>query len=127
MPIEHVAIWTNRLEVLKIFYEVNFSARSGQKYTNTATHFESYFLTFGSGARIELMHAPGVTDSGEPAPRTGYAHLAFSVGSREQVDQLTGKLEQDGHQILRQPRMTGDGCYESVILDPDGNPIEITV
>ena len=127
MHIEHIAIWTCQLEAQKTFYEIYFSARAGQKYTNPKTRFESYFLTFATGARLELMQAPDV-DSFQAAGRmVGYAHMAFSVGSREQVDRLTERLETDGYRIAGQPRTTGDGYYESVVLDPDGNQVEITI
>ncbi len=127
MHIEHIAIWTEQLEAQKTFYETYFSARAGQKYTNPNTHFESYFLTFASGARLELMQAPDVKSAQATARVVGYAHMAFSVGSKEQVDLLTGRLEAGGIRIVGRPRTTGDGYYESVVLDPDGNQIEITV
>ena len=129
MRIEHVAIWTKNLEQLKAFYEAYFEARVGDKYVNPVKQFESYFLTFDSGARLELMQMPAIPDSlDNPAIQfTGYIHLALSVGSETQVDTLTARLEQDGYRRLEGPRRTGDGYYESVILDPDGNRVEITV
>ncbi len=127
MHIEHVAIWTRQLEALKTFYETYFSAQSGGKYTNPKTRFESYFLTFACGARLELMQAPDVNAAQAADRMIGYTHIAFSVGSREQVDRLTGRLEADGYRIASRPRTTGDGYYESVALDPDGNPVEITI
>ena len=127
MHIEHIAIWTHDLETQKSFYETYFSARSGEKYTNPTSHFESYFLTFESGSRIELMQAPDVIEAPDTSRMVGYAHMAFSVGSKEQVDMLTGQLEANGYRIVSRPRTTGDGYYESVILDPDGNRIEITI
>ena len=127
MHIEHTAIWTRQLETLKAFYEIYFSARAGPKYTNPKTHFESYFLTFAAGARLELMQALDVDSTQAAGRMVGYAHMAFSVGSREQVDRLTERLEVDGYRIVSQPRVTGDGYYESVILDPDGNQVEITI
>jgi lactoylglutathione lyase len=126
MHIEHIAIWTKQLESLKAFYETYFSAKASQKYSNPHTHFESYFLSFANGARLELMQAPDITSDRPTGKREGYAHLAISVGSREQVDRLTAQLETDGYPITSRPRTTGDGYYESVVLDPDGNPIEIT-
>lgn len=127
--IEHVAIWTRRLEQLKEFYETYFQAAASAKYVNHRTGFESYFLSFSSGARIELMQSPGLADSsGDSRARpTGYAHLALSVGSREEVDRLTAQLDDAGHQVASGPRTTGDGYYESLVLDPDGNRIEITI
>lgn len=127
MHIEHIAIWTCQLDTLKTFYEIYFSAQAGEKYTNPETHFQSYFLTFAGGARLELMHAPEVSPTRAGGQRVGYAHLSFSVGSREKVDQLTRRLEADGYQVVGPPRVTGDGYYESVISDPDGNLVEITV
>ena len=127
MKIEHAAIWTRQLEELKAFYCTYFSAQAGPKYTNPKTQFESYFLSFTEGARLELMQAPNV-EARQPneARPAGYAHLAFSVGSQAGVDELTARLEADGYPIPGRPRWTGDGYYESVVLDPDGNRVEIT-
>ncbi|MEW5986652.1 MAG: VOC family protein [Chloroflexota bacterium] len=129
MHIEHVAIWTADLERLKHFYESYFGATAGRRYANPHKQFTSYFLTFRSGARLELMQTPAVAPAaGETDyPLAGYTHLAFAVGSQEQVDDLTTRLAHDGHPILGGPRWTGDGYYESVILDPDGNRVEITI
>jgi len=81
------------------------------------------------GARLELMHMPTIPPSlnGADAQFTGYIHLAFSVGSEAQVDELTALLQQDGYPVVSEPRRTGDGYYESCVLDPDGNRVEITV
>jgi lactoylglutathione lyase len=127
MHIEHIAIWTQQLEALKTFYETYFAARTNQKYTNPKTHFESYFLTFDAGPRLELMQRPDIMGAQAVQQQVGYAHLAFSVGSKEEVDRLTQRLAEDGYQVVGQPRTTGDGYYESVVLDPDGNRVEITV
>jgi lactoylglutathione lyase len=126
--IEHAALWTQNLERLKAFYETYFGAVAGAKYRNSSKHFESYFLSFSSGARLELMRRPSITESTNDMenPNAGYAHLAFSVGAREQVDALTARLNKDGYRVMSGPRQTGDGYYESLILDPDGNQIEIT-
>ena len=109
MRIEHVAIWTKNLEQLKTFYETYFQAKAGEKYINPGKQFESYFLTFDSGARLELMHSPTIPDS--PADReaqfTGYIHMAFAVGSKERVDALTAQLRQDGYRLVDGPRTTG--------------------
>ncbi|HEY4691792.1 MAG TPA: VOC family protein [Anaerolineae bacterium] len=129
MHIEHLGLWTKNLERLKAFYETYFLARAGQKYVNARKQFESYFLAFPSGARLELMQSPAVTESRRAAEEQviGYAHLAFSVGSEAQVDALTARLQNDGYAVVGEPRHTGDGYYESCVLDPDGNRIEITV
>ena len=129
MHIEHVAIWTENLEHLKAFYETYFQAKVGAKYVNPTKQFESYFLTFSSGARLELMSRPDIPTSRNEvdAQFTGYIHLAFAVGSPEQVDTLTAHLQADGYPVVDGPRWTGDGYYESVVLDPDGNRVEITI
>jgi len=127
MHIEHIAIWTRQLEALKIFYETYFAAHANQKYTNPKTYFESYFLTFDAGPRLELMQRPDIEGTQAVEQQVGYAHLAFSVGSKKEVDRLTRRLEEDGYKVVGQPRTTGDRYYESLILDPDGNRVEITV
>lgn len=129
MRVEHIAIWTRDLERLRGFYERYFGAKACEKYTNPRKRFESYFLTFDSGARVELMRAPDLDEGRDRTGRSrvGYAHLAFAVGSESGVDELTGRLRRDGYEILDGPRRTGDGYYESVALDPDGNRIELTV
>ena len=129
MRIEHVAIWTRDLEQLKVFYETYFGADANDKYLNPETGFESYFLGFSSGARLELMHSPAVADvPNRPGVQpAGYSHLAFSVGSKERVERLTAELHEAGYTVASAPRTTGDGYFESVVLDPDGNRVEITV
>ena len=119
MHIEHIALWTHDLERLKSFYETYFEAQASAKYVNAEKQFESYFLTLTSGARLELMQTPTVLPSPQ-GPTTGYAHLALSAGAVEQVDALTARLRRDGYQVISGPRRTGDGYYESVVLDPDG-------
>ena len=127
MQIEHIAIWTKDLESLRRFYQRYFDAESGEKYVNERKQFESYLLRFGSGARLELMFKPEVLEiSREDVSQTGYAHMAISVGSKERVDELTEQLRLDGFSVVSGPRHTGDGCYESCVLDPDGNPVELT-
>ena len=129
MRIEHVAVWTRELEQLKAFYETYFGATANNKYRNPETGFESYFLAFSSGARLELMHSPAVTDFFDITedPPVGYAHLAFAVGSKERVEELTAELGAAGYVVAGAPRTTGDGYFESVVLDPDGNRVEITI
>ena len=127
MQIEHVALWTADLERLRKFYETYFGASAGGKYDNSAKRFQSYFLSFASGARLEIMQRPDVL-AGEISehPSLGWAHVAFSLGSEQEVDRLTERLARDGFSVVDGPRRTGDGYYESVVLDPDGNRVEIT-
>ena len=128
MRIEHIAIWTHQLEALKAFYETYFGAQAGAKYINPAKQFESYFLTFDSGARLELMTRPDIPASTNNVDKQhiGIIHFAMAVGTEKDVDTLTTRLKEDGHPVLDGPRRTGDGYYESVVLDPDKNRIEIT-
>jgi len=127
MKIEHAALYVNDLEAAKNFFVRYLDAEPNEGYHNTRTDFRSYFLTFGEGARLELMNKPGMSDLSKPAVRTGYAHIAFSVGSREKVEELTARLKADGYEVLSGPRTTGDGYYESCVLAVEGNQIEITV
>ncbi|WP_234571237.1 VOC family protein [Rhodohalobacter sp. 614A] len=128
MKIEHIAIWTKNLEQLKEFYENYFDATSNELYTNQKKNFQSYFLTFDSGARLEIMQRPDIESASKSPEKEyfGYAHLAISVDSEEKVNELTEILRNDGFPILDGPRRTGDGYYESVVSDPDGNRVEIT-
>lgn len=128
MPkIEHVAMYCHNLETIKEFYEKYFGCKSGPKYINIAKGFDSYFLSFEDGSRLEIMTKTSVNESINPKELLGLTHLAISVGSKESVDNLTKKIESDGYQVVGQPRTTGDGYYESVILDPELNRIEITI
>lgn len=129
MKIEHIAVWAKDIENLRVFYETYFGAKSNDKYINAGKRFSSYFLSFGSGARLEIMQMPSVPETSNDPYRqfTGYIHIAISVGSEEKVDALTLRLKQDGFEILDGPRKTGDGYYESAVLDPENNRIEITV
>lgn len=128
MRIDHLALWTYDLERIKLFYEKYFDAKAGAKYHNPKKNFESYFLSFKDGCRLEVMQMPGITllQRGE-MQHTGLIHFAISVGDKNKVDALTEMLRTDGYQIVGEPRLTGDGYYESVVLDPDGNRIEITI
>ncbi|RRB07434.1 VOC family protein [Larkinella rosea] len=127
--IAHLAIWTQDLERMRTFYETYFGAKSSAIYQNTTKQFTSYFLSFGEGCQLELMHRPDVpSDSADPfIQRSGLIHFAVSVGSHRQVDALTNRLKADGYEIADGPRTTGDGYYESVVLDPEKNRIEITI
>ena len=124
--VEHVAVWTNDLERLRAFYERYFAARTGAAYRSaTRAGFASYFLTFpDGGSRVELMSMPGLAATAS-APAVGYAHIALSVGSRADVETLTERMRLDGVRVVSPPRQTGDGYFESVVEDPDGNAIEI--
>ncbi len=128
MRIEHIALWTSDIERCKAFYVTYFGARAGRGYVNSKKGFESCFLEFDGGARIEVMKTTTldvvVIEPG--AERMGLTHLAISAGSEQLVDELTQRLREDGFTVLDGPRRTGDGYYESVILDPDGNRVELT-
>ncbi len=126
--IDHIAIWTNDLEMLRNFYSKYFGARSNEKYINRTKGFSSYFLSFGSVTRLEIMQMSSVeARAGDPRKQhIGLAHLAISVGSVKQVDALTEKLAAAGYEVFDGPRRTGDGGYESVVLDPENNRVEIS-
>ncbi len=129
MKIEHIAIWTDNLEILKAYYQLYFGGISNEKYVNPNNKFESYFLTFSSGARLELMQMPNIPVNQNDTvdkQHLGIIHLAFGVDSVSQVDYKAKELEDAGYQILSGPRKTGDGYYEFETLDPDNNRIEVT-
>jgi len=127
MRIEHVAIWTADLARCKQFYIAYFGATAGPTYRNPAKGFESCFLSFSDGARLEAMTTTSLSlvELAPGAQRIGLTHLAISVGSEQIVEELTQRLRNDGIAVVDGPRRTGDGYYESVIIDPDGNRIEI--
>lgn len=129
MYIEHLAIWCKDLEAMKDFYVKYFGATANQRYHNPKNRFYSYFLHFEKGPRLELMQMPGVPDSLNDVidQFTGLIHFAVSVGTEEKVDAITEQFRKDGIRIVGEPRKTGDGYYESAILDIEGNRIEITV
>lgn len=127
MKIEHIAMYVNDLEKAKDFFVKYLGASSNEGYHNPKTDFRSYFLSFDDGARLEIMHKPQLADNEKELARTGYIHIAFSVGSKERVDALTAELKADGYEVVSGPRTTGDGYYESCILGIEGNQIEITV
>lgn len=128
MKISHLAIWTSDLEGMRNFYIHYFDASSGEAYFNHSRDFKSYFLSFDGDCSIELMQMPGIAKS-KNDPRKqflGLTHFAIQLGSKQKVDALTEQLRKDGFQIVGEPRTTGDGFYESVILDPEGNRVELT-
>lgn len=129
ISLEHVALWTDDLEKLKEYYVRYFGGQANDRYINPAKQFESYFLTFASGARLELMQKPGIppnaNDTIEKQHR-GLIHLAFGVPTRSAVEAKAEELRRAGFPILSGPRLTGDGYYEFETLDPDGNRIEVT-
>ena len=126
MRIEHIAMYVNDLEAARDFFVKYFGAVSNEGYHNKTTDFRSYFLSFDDGARLELMRKPQMDDTEKTLNRTGYVHIAFSLGSKEAVDELTERLKNDGYQVIGGPRTTGDGYYESCIAGIEGNQIEIT-
>ena len=127
MKIEHIAMYVKDLEKTKTFFEIYLNARANAGYHNPKSDFRSYFLSFDDGARLEIMNKPQMQDSPKALTQTGYIHIAFSVGSKEKVDELTAKLKEDGYEIISGPRITGDGYYESCVVGIEGNQIEITV
>jgi len=127
MRIEHIAMYVNDLEAAREFFLKYFQAVSNEGYHNKTTDFRSYFLTFEDGARLEIMHKPVMEDPDKTLNRTGLAHIAFSVGSKEAVDELTARMKADGYEVISGPRTTGDGYYESCVVGLEGNQVEITI
>lgn len=127
MHIEHIAMYVNNLEKAKDFFVKYFNAKSNDGYHNKTTGFRSYFLSFDDGARLEIMNKPQMSDGEKELARTGFIHIAFSLGSKEAVDELTERMKNDGYEVISGPRTTGDGYYESCIVGIEGNQIEITV
>lgn len=127
MRINHIGIWTNQLEEMRTFYLTFFNGKSNEKYENQKKGFESYFIRFDDLAAIEIMRKTSIkTTHNHPSEEyIGLAHLSFSVGAPDAVNALTERLRHAGYQVVGEPRTTGDGCYESVVLDPDNNRIEI--
>lgn len=124
MDIDHVAIWTDNIEIEKDFFLKYFEGTANKMYTNPGKKFSSYFITFAGGARIEIMKRTDIT-SKRTGKALGIAHIAINAGSREKVDRLTEVLERDGYTVVSRPRITGDGYYESAVLDPENNIIEL--
>ncbi len=127
MKIEHIAMYVTDLEKTKNFFVTYLGAVSNDGYHNKNTDFRSYFLSFDDGARLEIMNKPDMKDIEKPLARTGFVHIAFSVGSKENVDALTNTLKADGFEVISGPHTTGDGYYESCIIGIEGNQIEITI
>jgi lactoylglutathione lyase len=127
MKIEHVALYVNDLEKARDFFIKYFGGKTNDGYHNKTTDFRSYFISFDDGSRLEIMTKPELADTAKGLNHTGFIHLAFSVGSKEKVDELTARLKNDGYEVLSGPRTTGDGYYESCILGIENNQIEITV
>lgn len=127
MKIEHIALYVNDLEKARNFFMKYLGATSNDGYHNPKTNFRSYFLSFDDGARLEIMNQPEMSNLPKDLVRTGYAHIAFSVGSKENVDALTAALRADGYDVVSGPRTTGDGYYESCIVAVEQNQIEITI
>src|SRR6056297_1345624 len=127
MKIDHIAIWTYNLEGLRNFYVHYFDASSSEIYYNHSKEFRSYFLNFDGDCRLEIMEMPNVPKSKNIPDRnyTGLSHFAIQVSSKTEVNRLTEQIRSDGFKILSEPRTTGDGYYESAVLDPDGNRVEI--
>ncbi|MBR5993800.1 MAG: VOC family protein [Lachnospiraceae bacterium] len=126
MKIEHIAMYVKDLEGTRDFFVKYLGGTSNSGYHNKTTGFRSYFISFDDGARLEIMNKPELTDAPKAANRTGYIHVAFSVGSKERVDKLTEILQQAGYEVLSGPRTTGDGYYESCIVGIEDNIVEIT-
>ena len=127
MKIEHIAMYVNDLEATRDFFVRYLGGTSNSGYHNAKTGFRSYFISFEDGARLEIMNKPGLSDPEKELNRTGYAHIAFSLGSKEAVDSLTSRLKNDGYEVVSGPRTTGDVYYESCLIAIEGNQIELTV
>lgn len=127
MIIDHIAMYVNDLEAARDFFVSYLNGKPNNGYHNSNTGFRSYFISFDDGARLELMNKPEMQDVEKPLNRTGYIHIAFSVGRKEKVDELTEKLRSAGFKVVSGPRTTGDGYYESCIVGIEDNQIEITV
>lgn len=127
MKIEHLAIWVDHLELMRDFYVKYFQTTAGDKYTNEKKQYTSYFIFFGEDkTRLELMHKPDIApNSGQRGFTKGLAHFTISVGGKQNVNNLTERFRNDGYTIFSEPRTTGDGYYESVVLDPEGNYLEL--
>lgn len=124
MRIDHIALCVRNLEAMRDFYIRYFGAVAGELYHNPRTGLRTYFLAFDGGARVELMQKPDALPGGVEL-REGWAHLSFTLGSRGAVDAATERLRAAGCTVESGPRVTGDGYYESCLLDPEGNRVEL--
>ena len=127
MKIEHIAMYVNDIEQVRDFFIRYLDGKSNDGYYNPQTNFRSYFISFDNGARLEIMNRPDLVDKEKSLNRTGFIHIAFSVGSKDRVNELTQLLQNDGYNVVSGPRTTGDGYYESCVVVVEGNQIEITV
>jgi len=125
MKLNHVALYVNDLEKMKLFYEKYFNAKANKMYHNPKTGLKTYFLEFNGSCRIEIMNKENLNNVTKELNNAGYIHIAFNAGGKNKVDELTTLLENDGYKIISKPRTTGDGYYESCIIDPENNQIEI--
>lgn len=132
MTINHIAVLVSDIEKSREFYCKYFGAVSDEKYCSKTSGLQTYFLSFDNGARLEIMSRRDCVNNidnnkiGSSEFITGLTHIAFSVGNKNNVDMLTLQLENDGYIIRSKPRITGDGYYESVVIDNEGIFIEIT-
>jgi len=123
-----MALWVKDLENTRLFYQKYFQAEAGERYVNNLKQFTSYMLTFEDGGQIEIMNRKDVAEKEKSSQEfLGWAHIAIGTGSKEKVLELTETLRRDGFKIASEPRVTGDGFFESVVLDPEGNRVEITI
>lgn len=127
MKIDHIAMYVDDLDAMKNFFERYFKAVPNKLYNNSKNGFKSYFLSFDDNTRLEIMNKLGMIGERKLINNMGLIHIAFSVGSKEKVDEITGQLKSDGYEVISGPRVTGDGYYESCVLGPENNQIEITV
>ena len=132
MELQHIAIWTRQLEEMKMFYQKYFGGTPNEKYVSEKEFdalFSSYFLTFDSGAQLELMEMETIPEGNKAGGlgSLGFTHIAFNAGEKAEVDRIVEMLRSDGYQIAGEPRVTGDDYYEAVVLDPEGNRVEIIV
>ena len=128
MKLEHIAIWTDNIELLRNYYVSFFDGQSNEMYINPKTQFQSYFISFESGARLEIMSMPNIPENTNDTinvQHKGIIHIAFSVATKQEVDAKAALLQANGFELLNGPRVTGDGYYEFVTLDPDKNRLEV--